>query len=305
MDFQRTKPPAEEDDPLEACGPSTESTTTTPNHHQPNNPPKSRCCLSRHHRHHHNHHNRTTSSSSKLLRTPSPTLSAPSPDAMTVPADLHVTAKEFRQLRLAGKLPPVTKRTLSELDLARIITNINLRMDANFDRDLHFKPDLGGAKGQQKRKEAMDYWEALAVEISIYAYGAALPGGGVDCTFQNRAAVNGQGSFHPRLPAMLQALQDILKTLVSERDHPSILQNLDVPLLMQQVRKGVLDLVALTNWLAALLKTHCAPMRDEWADRMVEQVSMGSRNQDPRQIVAGLQTLFATLEAMKLVCSTY
>lgn len=217
---------------------------------------------------------------------------------MTVPAALNLSAREYRILRSAGKNPPVTKRTLSELDLPRIVSNINLRMDANFDRDLHFKPDLGGEKGQQKRREAMQYWEALALEISIYAFCALQQDHG-GCTDQNSK----EASFYPRLPGMLQSLQDILKTLVSERDHESIVQNLDVPLMMQQIRKGVLDLVALTHWLAALLKTHCAPMRDEWADRVVEQVTLGCANQDFRQIVSGLQTLFATLEAMKLVCN--
>jgi hypothetical protein len=57
----------------------------------------------------------------------------------------------------------------------------------------------------------------------------------------------------------------------------------------------------LATWLAALLKTHCAPMRDEWADRMVEQIKEGSLSQEPREIVNGLQTLFSILEAMKLV----
>lgn len=100
---------------------------------------------------------------------------------------------------------------------------------------------------------------------------------------------------------MFETLQDVLKTLVPERDHPAVTQNLEVALLMQQVRKGVLDMVGIANWLARLLKTHCAPMRDEWADRMVEQIRAGSESQDSMEIVRGLQTLFAILEAMKLV----
>ena len=82
------------------------------------------------------------------------------------------------------------------------------------------------------------------------------------------------------------------------------MQNLEVPLLMQQIRKGVLDMLTLAKWLAKLLKTHCAPMRDEWADSMVEQIEKGSQSQDPREIVNGLRTLFSILEAMKLVCYT-
>ncbi|KAF7173709.1 hypothetical protein CNMCM5623_005921 [Aspergillus felis] len=225
-----------------------------------------------------------------------PTPPSPSSEAMKIPKALDLSAKQHKLLQEAKQYPPVTKRTLSELDLPCIMSNINLRMDANFDRDLHFKPDLDGEKGRRKRKEAGDYWEAMAAEIAIYAF----------CANQNEDATDdGQQddlpqTFEPRLPAMFETLQDVLKTLVPERDHPAVTQNLDVSLLMQQVRKGVLDMVGIANWLARLLKTHCAPMRDEWADRMVEQISSGSESQDSMEIVRGLQTLFAILEAMKL-----
>ncbi|KAE8148579.1 Tcp11-domain-containing protein [Aspergillus avenaceus] len=220
----------------------------------------------------------------------------PSSQAMRIPKELGLGEKEHHLLGTAKRYPPVTKGTLSELDLPCIMSNINLRMDANFDRDLHFKPDLDGEKGRRKRKEAADYWEAMATEITIYAFRAAHQpdnmGGDV--------RADPQPTFEPRLPAMFDTLQDVLKTLVPERDHPSVTQNLEVPLLMQQIKKGVLDMVGVANWLAALLKTHCAPMRDEWADRMVDQISAGSRSQNSLEVVRGLQTLFAILEAMKL-----
>jgi hypothetical protein len=178
------------------------------------------------------------------------------------------------------------------------MSNINLRMDANFDRDLHFKPDLDGEKGKRKKKEAADYWDSLASEIAIYSFRAAT----ADMSIEEVESTDGsRRTFEPRLPALFETLQDVIKTLVPERDHPIVMQNLEVPLLMQQIRKGVLDMLTLATWLAALLKTHCAPMRDEWADRMVEQIKEGSLSQEPREIVNGLQTLFSILEAMKLV----
>lgn len=222
----------------------------------------------------------------------------PPTETMSIPSTLQLGARVRRLLLESKEHPPVTKQTLSELDLPCIMSNINLRMDANFDRDLHFKPDLDGEKGRRKRREAADFWEAMAAEISIYKYNAyyGLEGFGSD----DRDDVS-EEMFVPRLPVMLETLRDVLKTLVPERDHPSIMQNLDVSLLMQQIRKGVLDMVGLANWLSALLKMHCAPMRDEWADRMVEHISLGSQSQNPVGIVNGLQTLFAILEAMKLV----
>ncbi|KAL2867927.1 TCP11 family protein [Aspergillus lucknowensis] len=222
--------------------------------------------------------------------------SLPSSKAINVPPALGLGSREMRLLVAANRHPPVTKGTLSELDLPCIMSNINLRMDANFDRDLHFKPDLDGEKGRKKRKDAADYWEAMAVEISIYAFCASC---GMEDLSQD-SFQDERHSFEPRLPALFETLQDVLKTLVPERDHTSIMQNLEVALLMQQIQKGVLDMIGVAKWLAALLKTHCAPMRDEWADRMVDQITSGSQSQNATEIVRGLQTLFAILEAMKL-----
>ena len=243
----------------------------------------------------HGSHKNTSSASVAVTRPREP---SPSPEAISIPQTLGLSSRDQRQLRKARRFPPVTKKTLSELDLPCIMGNINLRMDANFDRDLHFKPDLDGEKGKRKRKEAADYWDSLASEIAIYSFRAAS----ADVTIEEVESSDGtRRTFDPRLPALFETLQDVIKTLVPERDHPTVMQNLEVPLLMQQIRKGVLDMLTLATWLAALLKTHCAPMRDEWADCMVEQIKKGSQSQDPREIVNGLQTLFAILEAMKLV----
>jgi hypothetical protein len=241
----------------------------------------------------------TSSASTAAARPREP---SPSPEAISIPQALGLCSRDQRLLRKARRSPPVTKKTLSELDLPCIMGNINLRMDANFDRDLHFKPDLDGEKGKRKRKEAADYWDSLALEIAIYSFRATCAATGADTAIEEVESSDGtRRTFDPRLPALFETLQDVIKTLVPERDHPTVTQNLEVPLLMQQIRKGVLDMLTLATWLAALLKTHCAPMRDEWADCMVEQIEKGSQSQDPREIVNGLQTLFAILEAMKLV----
>jgi hypothetical protein len=79
---------------------------------------------------------------------------------------------------------------------------------------------------------------------------------------------------------------------------------LDVDLLMQSIERGVCDFVRLAEWMAHLLKEHCAPMRDVWVDEMVAATRHGAATQDSKQIVFGLRTLFGILEAMKLVCFT-
>ena len=63
------------------------------------------------------------------------------------------------QARLASAefSPPMTKATLSELDVNKIVHNPKLRHDINFDPDLHFRPNLDGGKGRRKTQKANDF----------------------------------------------------------------------------------------------------------------------------------------------------
>ena len=197
-------------------------------------------------------------------------------------------------LQTATTLPPVTRSTLSELDLNWIMHNVSLRVDVNYDHDLHFMP-IQGPSGEQKRQDAKKYWLALAMEFRIYQHNLT------DCDscryMEERVAV----TFKRRLPIMFETLRELLETLVPDRDHPKIVENLDTALLMQQVEKGVLDIVRLSQWIADLLKSHCAPMRDESADEMASKIEEGCTKYDMELIVDGLEKLFSFLEAMKLV----
>jgi hypothetical protein len=173
--------------------------------------------------------------------------------------------------------------------------NPSLRVDVNYDHDLHFMP-IQGPDGEQKRQDAKKYWRALGIEFRIYRHNLEV------CPLCSRTgAIDAIKPFPPRLPRMFEALKQLLETLVPDRDHPKIAENLDTPLLMQQVWKGVLDIVRLSHWIADLLKSHCAPMRDDWADEMAAQIKDGCTKSDMDLIVDGLEKLFSFLEAMKLV----
>lgn len=237
-----------------------------------------------------------------------PVRSRPSPQilAARIPKCISLDTQQIHKLRYADMMPPVTKDTLSELDLDRIVQNIHLRMDANYEPELHFMPDNDGEKGRQKKIVADDYWEAMSLEIMIYTYTnlhRSQAGGDIETARvpDIRTMVKDDRLFQPRLPAMFESLHGIIVTLVPVRDHPSVSQNLDVALLMQQVHKGVLDLVSLSDWLACLLKTHCAPMRDQLVDEMAAEIGSGSTHADVDKLVSGLRKLFNVLEMMKLV----
>jgi hypothetical protein len=185
----------------------------------------------------------------------------------------------------------VTKATLSELDVNKIVHNPKLRHDINFDPDLHFRPNLDGEKGRRKKQKADDFWDTMRSQLRSY--------------LMDREGFEKElGDAEWCLPATLKAIRGILETLVPQRDRASVEETFNVDLLMQQFRKGVANLVKLAMWLSQLLKCHCAPMRDDWVDDMVTQLSNGDRNRDVGQLVDGMLSLLAVLEAMKLVSLT-
>ncbi|SPO05673.1 related to SOK1 protein [Cephalotrichum gorgonifer] len=191
--------------------------------------------------------------------------------------------------RIAKPLePPVTKATLSELDVTKIIHNPKLRHDINFDPDLHFRPNLEGEKGRKKQDRANQFWHMLREQLTDFVVDRD--------TFH---AKHGHGDDWC-LPSLLKAVKDIIQTLVPQRDRVYLEEGLNVGLLMQQFNRGVADLEKLASWLSHVLKSHCAPMRDEWVDEMYNELSGGNKNNDMGELVKGMRSLLSVLEAMKL-----
>jgi len=194
--------------------------------------------------------------------------------------------------------PPITKSSLSELDIVSIVSNPKLRHDVNFDRELHFRPNHEGSRGRQKMKAAEDYWLALEAELELYKHV-------LHCT----ASLQWDHDYYKRLvkatqrriPTMFRCVREILINLLPDRDHCTVEDNLDEQMLMQEIERGVCDLTSIARWLSQLLKRHCAPMRDEWLEKMVEQIALGVSTASARHMVTGLKELFGILEAMKLV----
>ncbi|CAI6338219.1 unnamed protein product [Periconia digitata] len=198
----------------------------------------------------------------------------------------------------AADLPPVTKQSLGELDIQNIITNIKLRHDVNFDKDLSFRPNLDGPKGQEKRRHSDNYWRALVAEMELYTL-----------LFQRAPSIQNVGEAkwtalvqhaQRRIPKVFRTLHEVLESLVPDRDHARVTEHFDVGMLMQEIERGVCDLVKRVEWVAILLKEHCAPMRDGLVDKMVQTTKTGVAKNDTGHIVNGLKELLGILEAMKL-----
>ncbi|KXX74400.1 Protein SOK1 [Madurella mycetomatis] len=183
--------------------------------------------------------------------------------------------------------PPVTRQTLSELDVTKIVHNPKLRHDINFDPDLHFRPNLDGEKGRRKQEKANQFWSMLLEQLVMFV-------------MDRDAFQMNYGSGDWCLPSLLRAVREIVETLVPQRDRELLNEGLNIDLLMQQFNRGVADLEKLASWLSGVLKLHCAPMRDEWVDEMYQELSNGNRNNDMAELVKGMRSLLSVLEAMKL-----
>ena len=203
---------------------------------------------------------------------------------------------------LALEHPPITSESLAELDMARIINNPKLRHDVNFDRELHFRPNLDGSKGQHKLESAEKYWKALQAELFMCGYVQARKND-ADYAEKEDYWENMLAASLRRLPNVFKGIKDILRTLVPKYDQQAITDRLDLELIMREISHGVCDLVDLANWLRRVLKTHCAPMRDELVDRTRKEIIRGATEkgpQGPAKLVKGLRLLLSVLEAMKL-----
>ncbi|KAF1988081.1 hypothetical protein K402DRAFT_419923 [Aulographum hederae CBS 113979] len=206
--------------------------------------------------------------------------------------------RKAEHFKAANLTPPITKQSLGELDIQAILVNSKLRHDVNFDRELHFRPNLDGVKGQAKTRARKEYISALTAEFELYNFLFSST---------NTLDLKAQPSWtelvktsQRRLPLLFETIRDILKILVPEKDLVDVEEHMDVPMLMQQIERGVCDLVSIVKWLAQLLKAHCAPMRDRIVDSMVDHISRGASAGDMEALAKGMNELLGVLEAMKL-----
>ncbi|KAK5332191.1 Protein SOSEKI 1, partial [Exophiala xenobiotica] len=217
-------------------------------------------------------------------------------ERITIP--VCTTEDDVDALFHATLMPPLTKGYLAELDLMWIRSNINLRVDINYDHDLHFMP-VSGYTGEQKRQDAKKYWSSLEAELRIVYQHNLL----VSCPCCQGASPSSPVQpqyFMPRLRQMFLTLNELLAVLIPNHEQDQLVKSLDISLLLQEVSHGLLDVVRLARWLFVLLTTHCAPMRDDSAQEMAEQIREGAERGDLHALVTGIEKLFSFLEAMKL-----
>lgn len=188
----------------------------------------------------------------------------------SLPLNLLEETDDYTFLELAELMPPVNRFTLRELELDEILSNAQLRHDLVFDSDLKFKPNV--EQDPEIVEKLADYWDELLLEVSL-----------------------GQLYRIPLLVAEIRAI--LIELLPNGQDiKDELFQNIDAVLVAQQIEHGSMDPNPLIKYLAKLIKTNCAPIRDVLVDRMVSECASGD-------IIETLKLLFEILEFMKLVYS--
>ncbi|CAE6440130.1 unnamed protein product [Rhizoctonia solani] len=221
------------------------------------------------------------SPSTKSLPTsrPDPRLRSPStPLARATPTR--------RVAHVPSLTPLITRETLKELDLEAILRNPQLRHDLLFDPGLQFRP----TSGRKKRELTDKYWQAVQIEVDT----------GCACTsFDERGrrlpCVCGALLSRPtssrtlpsRIPPLVNELCHVLQSVVHSA-------SADPTLIAQELRHGVFDSRGVFKNLGAVLKQHCAPMRDRAVEMMV---AVAGR---PGGGVRAVRMCFEILELMKL-----
>ncbi|KAL8670155.1 MAG: hypothetical protein Q9168_005288 [Polycauliona sp. 1 TL-2023] len=207
-------------------------------------------------------------------------------------------------LETASLEPPITKESLSELDLNRIVNDNRLRHDINFEHEIIFRPNTRARHGTQKKREDDAYFEALAIEFDHYIRRPkhiSLPSIQQD---HNRSAATistpSSPEFPKRVPPVISSIREVIQTLVPTAKWQTVDDHFDLELRMQELEHGICNIAGLFEWTGQLLLCSCSPMRDDMVTAMVAKSQQAVANQDAHQLVDSIRDLFGVLETMKL-----
>ncbi|KAL7751039.1 Protein SOSEKI 1 [Sorochytrium milnesiophthora] len=186
----------------------------------------------------------------------------------------HLTIDIPSTANIDDYLPPITRYTLRELEMSEVLGSIQLRHDLIFDPDMSFRPNTDGQRGTVKHARSEQYWSDVAAEI-------------VDAPAGKKPWL--------RVPLMIIEIRQILLELIpfAAEDEVVVEETLDMDLLLQQLKRGAIDFVAVMSFIARHLHEHCAPCRDETVDEMMNHFRAGD-------LIAGFRLCFDIMEYMKL-----
>lgn len=192
---------------------------------------------------------------------------------------------------LSGKVPepPVTAKGLRELGIDKIMNSLKLRHDINFDAELHYRANLDGDMGRNKRAQGQEFWSKLLEDLASF-------------TTDPKKFLDNNGADTWTLPVVLENIKAIIMTLVAPGTVRMVEDTLEIEHLMQELSKGVADLERWATSVAGFLSICCAPMRDDLVMKMKQRLIKGHHTHDIEIICDGVKQLLFLVEAMALVC---
>lgn len=208
------------------------------------------------------------------------------PNHPKTPIPTHVTVQY-----VSGKVPepPVTAKGLRELSIDKIMNSLKLRHDINFDAELHYRANLDGDMGRNKRAQGQEFWSKLLEDLASF-------------TTDPKKFLDNNGADTWTLPVVLENIKAIIMTLVAPGTVQMVEDTLEIEHLMQELSKGVADLERWATAVAGFLSICCAPMRDDLVMRMKQRLIEGHRTHNIEIICDGVKQLLFLVEAMALVC---
>ncbi|KAF7288584.1 Vacuolar ATP synthase subunit B [Mycena chlorophos] len=202
---------------------------------------------------------------------------------------------------IASHTPPISRTTLKELDLEAIMRNPQLRHDLLFDGNLQFRP----TSTRRKTERAEKYWEAVTTELETGCTCVSFDVRGKPhptvcaCAHVSTPAVHPVVAYSPtlhvatlRTPSRIRPLLDEFlevlllviqplsagaspsQTAVQQTEHLAqaayIRSLFDPALIEQELKHKLFDPSSLFRAIGVTLQGHCAPMRDQAVDLMVQ-----------------------------------
>ncbi|KAF9568781.1 Tcp11-domain-containing protein [Agrocybe pediades] len=283
---------------------------------------------------HHSHTLRLSSAKRRLVRAAAPLHAASRVIPYGQPGAPSVAPHPFPDFRNSPHIPPnkplINRTTLRELELDVILRNPVIRHDLLFDPGLQFRPrrkaeaferywnavweevqtgctcvtlDSTGRLFSSKICVCdLDYDGRLPIVVLVYD-----PGDGRPALYTHRAASRILPLLTEFLEVLLVVIQPLSNTAiytdpVSIHDqalehsaHAAHLRAIfDPEFIAQEVRHGVWDPEGVFKEIGETLKFHCAPMRDEDVDALVNSSAVKGEG------MKAIKTCLELLELMKL-----
>jgi hypothetical protein len=193
--------------------------------------------------------------------------------------------------------PPITKASLSVLDLERMVDDPGFRHDLNFGHLLIWCRSDNDDCSEQQLCQAEQYWEALISDFTLYSHEIRQLNDHKVASTERRS----KSHLGLKLSRLFNIIAEIMKTLIPQQKWTAVDERLDASTFVRDLENGLCDIEGLVRGVAAMLSSLCSAKRKSGMDHMIALFSKGASQDNARLLVDGLKELFSLLELLRLV----